>query len=177
VTIVALSAFILAAVPRAQAMNDSEQPAGESFAFIVGPADDMFGVSGQSGVWIRDTPVFGNYFIDLFWNGLEDSLYAGLGLSIRLMPHWRFAPFAGVGGSYNHSFGQPSADTPEDGGEESYGDSYWSGHVEAGMRLNTGGRWRMVELSVRHFWSSADGDRDSWFVCIGAGTGTEPVSF
>jgi hypothetical protein len=126
-------------------------------------------------MWIRDTPVLGDYFAQIFWNGIEDAVYAGLGLTIRLMPHWDVAPFAGVGGSYNCSLGANSGEddageTP-DGELPDRGDSYWGGHVEAGVRFRAANRWSMFEVMVRYTWSSLDGDRDTWIAGIGAGTG------
>jgi hypothetical protein len=157
--------------------EDLEVPAGEGFLMFVNPVDEVFGFSGNSGTWIRDTPIMGDYFAQLFWNGIEDAVYAGLGLTIRLMPHWGVAPFVGVGGCYNYSLSQPASegtasDNEEDsGGLKDRGDSYWGGYVETGIRFRTSNRWGMFEVLARYTWSSLEGDRDTWIVGVGMGTG------
>jgi hypothetical protein len=171
----ALCAAAVAPPAAGRDADDLEVPAGESFLLFANPSDEVFGFSGNSAMWIRDTPVLGDYFAQIFWNGIEDAVYAGLGLTIRLMPHWDVAPFAGVGGSYNCSLGANSGEddageTP-DGELPDRGDSYWGGHVEAGVRFRAANRWSMFEVMVRYTWSSLDGDRDTWIAGIGAGTG------
>ena len=151
--------------------EDLEEPAGAGYAFIASPGDDIYGLSTGWGVWIKNTPVFGDYFVSFFENGIEDAFYTGFGLTIRLMPHWRVAPFAGAGGSYNYSWKtktgtvQP-ADQPAD-----RGDSYAAGHVETGVRVALPNRARMVEVSGRYTWTSLEGNRNYWLVGIGVGAG------
>ncbi len=154
-----------------------EEPAGGSIAFLVNPDDQIYGVSGGSGVWLTGTPVFGDYFISLFGNGIEDAIYSGVGMTFRIMPHWRIAPFIGGGGSYNYSFSQKTSeeetiaeltDTDE---WPDRGDSYWAAHYEAGVRLWFRNRLQLLELMVRQTSTSLDGDRDYWLVSISTGVG------
>jgi hypothetical protein len=93
-------------------------------------------------------------------------------MTFRLMPHSRVAPFVGAGGSYNLSLRQ--TDTDEPGGLESRGNTYWGGHVEAGIRVWLRSPWRLLEIMGRYTWSSLDGDRDYWLVGISTGPAPGP---
>ncbi len=164
--------------------EDYEEPAGASFAFLLNPADDIYGISLGSGVWLRDTPVFGDYFIRLFHSGIENMAYSGLGMTFRLMPHTRFAPFIGAGGSYNYALTQStepdSIDVAQSRPDEpadarvpvDQGESFWGGHAEAGARLWLSNRVGLLEVFGRFTWTSFDaGDRDFWLIGISTGIG------
>jgi hypothetical protein len=158
--------------------DENEEAAGASGGFLANPADKIYGVSVGYGVWIRETPVFGDYFVNLFSNGIEDSWYSGLGMTIRLMPHWRFAPFAGGGASYNYSLSgrsqveEPSATTATGRETDLRGDSYWGGHAEAGLRIWIPNRIRLLEIMGRYTWSSSRvADPDYWLVGLSLGAG------
>lgn len=147
-----------------------EEPAGSSFAVILNPSDNVYGAHFGRGLWLKNTPVFGDYFVALFSNGKEDAFYGGMGLTLRLMPHWRVAPFVGAGGSYNwsskdQSAAQQPADQPPDRGA-----SYAAGHVETGVRFWMTNRARLLEIMGRYTWTALDGDRDYWLVGLGTGT-------
>ena len=162
------------------AMNaeDYEEPAGSSIGFLFSTEDDIYGISGGSGTWLKNTPVFGDYFVRLFSNGTEDAFYSGVGMTLRVMPHWRVAPFVGAGGSYNFSFSSEDdtdiqgpvmpmeADTVTD-----RGDSYWGGHAEAGVRIWFNHRSSLFEVFVRQTTTSLEGDRDYWLIGISTGVG------
>lgn len=154
-----------------------EEPAGASFAFYGNPSDDIYGIAVGSGTWIRDTPIFGDYAIRLFYNGIEETTYSGLAMTIRIMPHWRLAPFVGAGGSYNHAFSEAHNDPETDAvivNDESYdarGESYWGGHAETGLRLWFPNRIQLLELMGRYTWSSSSSDRDYWLVALSTGVG------
>lgn len=156
-----------------------EESAGGSFAFQFNPSDEVYGLSLCEGTWIRDTPVFGDFFVTLFQNGIEDSSYSGIGITVRVMPHWTVAPFVGAGGSYNYSLSQQSDDEPtgedpppEEGNLLNQGDSYWAWHGEAGLRIWTGGAIGLLEVSGRYIMNTLEGgDRDYWFIGISTGTG------
>ncbi len=157
--------------------EDYEEPAGASFAFLLNPADDIWGIGIGSGTWLVDTPIFGDYFVRLFYNGLEETTYSGIGMTLRIMPHWRVAPFVGAGGSYNYALNRAEADS-EDGSLTVHGDdyseagqSYWGGHAEAGLRIRFDSRLQLLELMGRYTWSSNEGDTDYWLVGISTGVG------
>ena len=141
--------------------EDYEEEACGTFAFLFNTEDEVYGIGFGSGTWIKDSPVFGDYFISLFSNGIEDAFYTGLGMTIRIMPHWSVAPFVGGGGSYNFSW---ASDTDDDEELEDRGASYWAGHAEAGVRVWTGGRLGLIELLGRYTWSSLEGERDYWLI-------------
>lgn len=157
--------------------EDYEEPAGASFAFLLNPSDDIWGINLGSGTWLVGTPIFGDYFARLFYNGLEQSTYSGIGMTLRIMPHWRVAPFVGAGVSYNYAFKRAEAssrnstliveseDTPGPGG------SYWGGHAEAGMRFWFDSRLRLLEIMGRYTWSSSEGETDYWLIGISTGVG------
>jgi hypothetical protein len=141
-----------------------EEPAGGSFTFLVNPKDNVYAMSLAQEAWIRNTPIFGGAFISLMYNGIETNWYSSLGCTIRVMPGWRIAPFAGGGGAYNLGF---YSDSNEDSRKN---DSYWSGHVEGGLRLWSSERLIFVEILCRYTWTSLGNKHDYWF----AGVATRP---
>lgn len=161
--------------------EEHEEDAGSSFAVLFNSRDDVYGIGFGAGTWIRNTPVFGDYFLSLFSNGIEDSWYGGVGMTIRLMPHTKAAPFFGGGGSYNRSL-SGSKDETETGAivvpdEEASlpvrGESYWAWHAEAGVRFWLSGRVGLIELMGRQTWSSQGNDRGYWLVGISMGVSHE----
>jgi hypothetical protein len=155
-------------------VEDYEESAGGSAAFLLNPRDGIYGISVGSGTWLRNTPVFGDYFLDLFSNSIEDSWYTGAGMTLRLMPHWRLAPFVGAGGSYNYSLSNHGSNDVISAPQSALpkrGESYWGGHVETGFRFWTGGIFRLFELNARYTWSALQGERDYWQIGIATGTG------
>jgi hypothetical protein len=155
--------------------EDFEEDAGATFMVLFNPADDIYGIAFGSATWLKNTPICGDYFMDIVSNGIEDEWYAGLGMTLRLMPHWTVAPFVGVGGAYNHSAGDGEAETPQTGepveGPADRGDSVWSWHVEGGIRWWIGGAIQLVEVMGRQTMPNLEGDRDYWTVGISTGTG------
>ena len=153
--------------------EDYEEPAGASFGVDFNPQDQVYGAEFGGGMWLKNTPVFGNYFVTLFNNGIEDAFYSGLGMTLRLMPHWSVAPFIGGGGSYNYSWSSRPTDDPQPQNTElaDRGASYWAYHTEAGVRLGLFSRIRLLEVSGRYTWSSLSGDRDYWLIGISTGVG------
>jgi hypothetical protein len=160
--------------------EDKEEPAGSSFMFAANPVDEIYGMTLGMGVWVRNTPFFGDYFLGMFQNGIEDAFYSNFGLTIRIMPHWKLAPFVGAGGSYNYSWSSSTsasedeteaAAEPEEDDSADRGDSYWSGHAETGFRLWIDNRLRLLEIMGRYTWSSLGSDRDYWLVGISTAAG------
>lgn len=177
----ALAAAGLWVMPCGAAFDDfdaesREEPAGASFGVALNTQDDVYGIVFGSGLWLRDTPVFGNYELDLFSSRIEDAWYSGFGLTLRLMPHTTVAPFAGGGGSYNLTLTeeQDGDFEPPPGKDEPLpdrGESYWAYHAEAGIRFWVPSVVQLVELCGRYTWSALDGDRDYWMVIVSTGTG------
>ena len=158
--------------------DDYEEPAGASFAFLLNPDDQIYGIGGGSGLWLRGTPVFGDYFVSLFSSEIENAMYSGVGMTLRLMPHWRVAPFIGGGGSFNYSLSQGSTTnnvtsptSTEDEAWPDRGTSYWAGHAEAGVRMWFNNRLQLLEFMLRYTATSHEGDRDYWLIGISTGTG------
>ena len=157
--------------------DTDEEEAGGSFGVQFNPQDEIYGIGFGAGAWIRDTPVFGDFFLTLFQNGIEDANYSGIGMTIRLMPHSKAAPFLGIGGSYNYSFSDESDDpaaseeaAAEEGGLLNRGESYWAWHGEAGLRVWTGGALGLVEVSGRYVMNTLEGgNRDYWLAGISIG--------
>jgi hypothetical protein len=166
-----LAAMVLTPVGGAMDFSDdqdNEEPAGASCSFQFNPQQDLYGVAIGCGAWIRDTPIFGDYFLDLFSDRIEDAAYSGLGMTIRLMPHGSVAPFVGGGASYNYSLANHGTNETT----EIRGQSYWAGHAEAGIRFWIPNRIQLVELMGRYTWSaSKTPDADYWLVSIGVGAG------
>lgn len=162
--------FCVAVPARALEPEDYEEPAGPSGSFQSNPSDDVYGVAVGTGVWLRKTPVFADYFATAFWNGIEDAWYGGGGLTLRVMPHWRVSPFVGAGGSYSAALSSQSADAEMRWKDQ--GESYWGGHVEGGLRVWLPWRYRLLEIMGRQTWTSLSEGRDYWMV--GIGLGAEP---
>lgn len=155
--------------------EEHEEEAGSSFMVQFNPVDGTYGVCFGSGTWLKGTPVFGDYGLDAIRNGLEGEWYAGVSMTMRLMPHWASAPFLGIGGSYHYSSNDKNTNSPTVAGAEEpsdRGDSYWSWHVETGIRFWLPNRVRLLEFMGRYVWTGLSGDnRDYWLVGIATGTG------
>ena len=153
--------------------EDYEEEAGSSFSIFAGPDREVYGAYWGFGTWLKHTPVFGDYNFSLFNHGEEHAFYTGVGLTIRIMPHWKVAPFVGGGGSYNYSFKDrypdPSGTNPDE--PEDRGDSYWGWHAEGGIRFWFENRIQLFELMGRYVRTSLDGDRDYVMFAIGTGAG------
>ncbi len=152
--------------------EDYEETAGSSVSILFNTEDNIYGMSTGEGTWLKGTPIFGNYAISLVSNEAEDAWYSGVGMTLRIMPHWRFTPFVGAGGSYNYSFSRREENVLfyEENTESDLGDSYWGGHAEAGFRLWTAEHRKMYEISAQYIWTSLD--REYWLVGISTGIGT-----
>ncbi len=158
--------------------EDYEEPAGPSFAFLFNPSDDIWGISIGAGTWLTGTPVFGDYFARLFYNSIEGTTYGGIGMTLRIMPHWTVAPFVGAGGSYNEALEDKETHRTGNGTvivhDDHYnavGESYWGGHVETGVRVWFSSRLQLLEVMGRYTWSGNEGDRDYWLIGISTGVG------
>ncbi len=152
--------------------EDYEEPAGASFQLLANPQDNIYGIALGDGTWLKNTPVFGDFALSLFSNGIEDSFYSGISMTIRLMPHWRLAPFIGGGGSYNYSWSQSSADDTSSTLEfEDQGDSYWGYHAEAGLRIRRPDGRMLFELMGRYVFTTLEEDRNYWLAGISVGAG------
>lgn len=182
-TLATWCAAIAVSSARGYEREDYEEESAASFQVVLNPDDGVYGVSFGAGTWLRGTPVFGDYFLGLFQSDIEDAWYSNVGMTIRVMPHWRVAPFIGAGGSYNYSWsGEVNASSepqpaPLGLTEEELaqlpdrGESYWGGHVEAGIRLHLPEPLYLFEAMGRYTWVSLDGDREYWLVGISTGTG------
>ncbi len=146
-----------------------EEDAGSSFMLFFSPDEDIYGLGFGSGTWLVNTPVFGDYAVRLYHNGLEKSYYSGIGMTLRIMPRWTWAPFFGAGGGYNHSLSQ---ERYEDDGRPTRAASYWSGHADAGLRVWSSERSRFHEIMVRQTWNGSAADYA--LLLIGFGYGPRP---
>jgi len=159
--------------------EDYEEPAGGSFLIVASPGDGVYGIAICNGTWLKHTPVFGDFQIGLFQNDIEDALFTGVGMTLRVMPHWSVAPFVGGGGSFNYALTSGTAAGGDSGipaeniieAEQSGGQSYWGGHAEVGVRWSFESRFRMVEAFGRYTWSSTSDDAGYWLIGIASGAG------
>jgi hypothetical protein len=134
--------------------EEYEEYAGGYWQVEADPQGRIYGLGGGFGLWLRHTPVCADYFSSLFWNRIENGIYGGLGMTLRLMPHWTVAPFAGCGGSYNYILAKDieNVEAPADPTVER-GAAYWAGHAEAGVRLRFSSG--TLELLARYTWSAS----------------------
>jgi len=155
-----------------------EEPAGSSCALLGSPDGDVYGLSFGDGTWIRDTPIFGDFGLSLFENRKEDAVFGGVSMTLRIMPHWKLAPFVGAGGSFNYALtsgnasGSSSsipAETIAEKAASGSAESYWGGHVEGGARLWIDSGIRLIEVFGRYTWSSIGQDSNYWLIGISTG--------
>jgi hypothetical protein len=151
-------------------VEDFEEPAGSASLIECSPTGrGTYGVGLGSGTWLAGTPVFGDYAVSLFWNDIEDAWYGNVGMTLRLMPHWKVAPFVGGGGAYNRplgSGGTNDASAASDTGAQA--EAYWAGIAEAGIRVYAGRSF--YEILGRQVWSSAKReDSDYWTIRLAIG--------
>ncbi len=157
-----LAALLAAAAPAAAMEGeDYEEPAGVSFSVQVNPFDHVYGGSFEDGTWWTGTPVFGQFFLTILSSDIEEATFGGAGMIFRIMPHWKTAPYAGAGASYNYPFHDRS-----DKGEA--GD-YWAGHGDAGVRWWFSDMARFIETFGRFTWYSEGGSHEYWTFGIGYG--------
>jgi hypothetical protein len=158
-------AVLLASQGLSYEREDLEEPDGYTSHILFNSEDDIYGLGSGHATWIKNLPIYGNYFIEFFHNGIEEATYGAMGLTIRLMPRWQLAPFVGVGGSYNHSFsGSRTSETLE---LQDQGDSYYAGYAAGGLRWLINDRRGYLELFGRQVSSSLSGDRDYWVAGLG----------
>lgn len=144
-----------------------EEPGGVTFSFACCPSEGVYGIGYGDGTWLVGTPVFGDYAVSLFSNGRDAFWFCGVGMTLRLLPHWRVAPFAGVGGAYNYILSSGRSGSAGDSGSSHVGSpvveqvsrdaegSYWTGHAEVGLRIGTASGGRFLELVLRHVLPSS----------------------
>jgi hypothetical protein len=150
-----------------------EEDAGMGVSVDVNPVDGVYGLGYTAGTWLRETPIFGNLLVTTFHSDIEESYYGGIGMIFRIMPHWKFAPFAGAGATYNYPIWDDTSDSdarvpantvvkePEE---------FWGVHAEAGLRMWFGeDQGSFIEALGRYTWSSIEGDHDYWTGSLGYG--------
>jgi|GEM_PF-1693333 len=148
-----------------------EEPAGASFQLLANPQDNIYGAAFGDGTWLKNTPVFGDFSLSMTYNGREEAWYSSIGMTIRLMPHWRVAPFAGAGGSYNYSLSSQDDSTTRTKEYEDQGESYVGGHAEAGIRFLSGNGVMLFEIMGRYTLTSLKDERNYWLAGISVGAG------
>jgi len=157
--------------------RDWEEPAGVTCTALVSPEDGVYGVAFGEGVWLKHTPILGDFSISLFKNDNVGALLSGIGMTIRIMPRWKLAPFVGGGGSFNYSFSSSAGSQSGIPAEtvvsvaSHAGKSYWGGHAEAGIRLWLDSKIQLVEAFCRYTWSSDGPAADYLLVGVATGVG------
>jgi len=90
------------------------------------------------------------------------------------VPHWKFAPFIGAGGTYNYSLSSISGSTimsSTSSIDVSNLSNKSDSHVESGFRLWMNNRVRLLEILGRYKWGSLGTEHDYWLVGISTGVG------
>lgn len=140
-----------------------EEPAGMSFALFGEPGGDVYGGGFETGIWLRHTPILGEWFGHWFSNEVQQGNYYALGLTLRLMPRTAIAPFIGAGAAYNGlsgEHGNASLEVEPD-------DRYWTGHAEAGLRWGWGvGQAYFVEGTYRYHWADTTWPNDYGWISL-----------
>ncbi len=133
-----------------------EESAGMSLAIFRSTDGEVYGGGYETGVRIVNTPILGEIFGHWLSNDLEEGNFYSIGVTLRLMPRGDIAPFAGFGAAYNglisdrsDHFGSPPHRPAQ---------SYWSAHVEGGLRLWFGTHRHFVEGTFRQHYSDSGSD-------------------
>ncbi len=136
--------------------EDYEEPAGLCFAVYGNPAVGAWSFGFEDGTRLVNTPIMGQAFLTVLRLERSAAWYGGIGMTLRLMPQWRLAPFVGGGGGYYHtSANEESAVRPSDPNDIP-AESFWGGIVEGGVRADLPGRSHFFDFSVRHVWNSSN---------------------
>lgn len=139
--------------------ENHEEPGGVHVGIMGG--DGVGGLSAGSGTWLENTWVLGDYEAGMFYSDDEGVMYGSLGMTLRVMPRWSFAPFVGAGGAYNQTFGSQITQI-ENGKEITRGESHFAGIVEAGFRAHYG-EGKFLDLSARQVWPDVDAEDAEYF--------------
>lgn len=146
---------------------DYEEEAGSGFTVFSGPDDGIHGFGFNHGTWLKNAPVLGDFLLRAYDHGGERAYYSGIGMTLRLMPRWTFAPYIGGGGNYNYSIARRVEDTGASG--RAQGDSYWSGHAETGVRVWIPRRMQYLEAAARQVWNHGPDDYTLLLFTFGRG--------
>ena len=145
-------------------VNEIEESAGMSLSIFRSTDGDVYGGGYETGVRIVNTPIMGEIFGHWLSNDIEEGNFYSVGVTLRLMPRWDIAPFAGGGAAYNgllsdrsDSFASPPPRPAQ---------SYWSFHVEGGLRLWFGTHRHFIEGTYRQHYSDAGSDFAYGWVAI-----------
>jgi len=133
-----------------------EESAGMSLAIFRSTDGEIYGGGYETGVRIVNAPILGEIFGHWLSNDLEEGNFYSVGVTLRLMPRWDVAPFAGFGAAYNGLISDRSDDFASPLPRPAQ--SYWSGHVEGGLRLWFGVNRHFIEGTYRHHYSDAGRD-------------------
>lgn len=164
-----LGAWLIAwpALAAEYSVTDYEEPGGFSLALVRSLDGEVYGGGLESGVWWRGTPVFGEIFGHWLSNKLQGGNYYSIGMNLRLMPHARLAPFAGVGGSYNGLVSEHRSTAWLDESFRPADSRYWNGFAEAGVRYwLRPGRTFFFEAGYRRHWTDTGTDFDYDWISI-----------
>lgn len=136
--------------------EDYEEPAGLCFAVHANPSRGDWQFGFEDGTWLINTPIMGQAFLGAMRLHMTESWYGGIGMTLRLMPRWTFAPFAGAGGGYYHAWSSnESPDQPSDP-DRNGPRSFWGGIAETGVRVGFPDRRHFVDATIRYMWNSSD---------------------
>jgi len=132
-----------------------EESAGLSVAGFYGESGDIYGGGFESGAWLTGTPVFGELFGHWFSHKKEAGNYYAVGMSLRILPRWTVAPFAGGGAAYNRLLSEQAVDQRADPAR-SPESSYWTAFADAGLRIWINDQRTFLEGTYRYHWSNLD---------------------
>lgn len=140
-------------------VRDYEEDAGISLSLVRDPDGDVYGGGFESGVWLKGYPVFGELFGHWLVNNLQQGYYYSIGMTLRLMPRFRLAPYIGGGGSYNGLTARRERWDMEEPLPRPADRSYWKSHAEAGIRLWLGAHAAtFLEAGYRRHWTETGSD-------------------
>lgn len=149
-----------------------EEPAGGGGMLEINPVDTIYGFYYVDSTRLKHAPVAGNFEVGLLYNGIEEAIYGSVGMTLRIIPRTRLAPFIGGGANYNPSIARyGNWVVTEEGQRVEQGDSYWAGFAEAGVRIR-GPYQTYYEFGGRYIWTDSDlDDAEYWSLRIGYGVG------
>lgn len=148
-----------------------EESGGTACQVQAAPSEAIYGLAFTDGTWLVGAPVFAEYGVSLFSDGESEGLFGGAGMTLRVMPRGAVAPFAGIGGCYNHRFEgeEPGGTLPVGASRPPRQESYWAGLFEGGLRVRVGAGGRFVEAAGRYVLPGLADEPGYWLLTVSYG--------
>lgn len=162
VAVAAAGITVWAVTATAFEAEDYEEQEGLCFSVYGNPSVGAWSFGFEDGTRLINTPIMGQAFLHALRLRESDSWYGGLGMTIRILPRIKIAPFVGAGGGYYYSWASEDRDTVRSNSERVSPESFWGGIVEGGVRVGLLDEIHFFDFSVRHVWNGSNSRLNFW---------------